>query len=43
MDDQSLLPIFQKINELYQKNKLLIGVLVQKADEKVSVLSLEDY
>lgn len=42
MDMKSLTPIFEKISELYHKNQLMIGILVQKADEKVKVIPLED-
>ncbi len=33
MDSQSLEPIFNKLKELYEKKKLLFGIIVQKADD----------
>ncbi len=33
MDDESLAPIKNRLNELYRSGKLLIGIIVQKANE----------
>ncbi len=33
MDQKSLEPIYEKFRELYNKNSLLAGIVVQKADE----------
>lgn len=38
MDSISLEPIYQKFKELYENNRLLVGIVVQKADE-VKVVS----
>jgi len=33
MDNKSLMPIFEKFKELYKKGQLLVGIVVQMADE----------
>ena len=40
MDQESLKPIYNKLKELNNTNKLLLGVIVQKA-EKMTVMSIE--
>lgn len=40
MDDTSLKPVYDKLNELYYSNRLLLGIVVQKGEE-VLVKSLE--
>lgn len=42
MDRNSLKPIFNKIYELYSKDKLLVGMLVQKLDDKVNIIPVEN-
>ena len=37
MDKSSLEPIYGKIRELYEQNKLLLGIVVQKSDQKVNI------
>jgi len=37
MDNNSLEPIYKKINELYGLNKLLLGIVVQKSDGEVNI------
>jgi len=41
MDTYSLNPIYEKFKELYQKDQLLAGVVVQKADEMNTVSKME--
>ena len=38
MDTKSLLPIYSKLKELYERDKLLLAIVVQKADE-IEVIS----
>ncbi len=40
MDQQSLDPIFKKFRELYKQNRMILGIVIQKAD-KVKINSLE--
>lgn len=40
MDKSSLEPIYGKIRELYKQNKLLLGIVVQKSDQKVNVTAI---
>ena len=40
MDQESLKPIYDMLKGLYNANKLLLGVIVQKA-EKMMVMPLE--
>ena len=37
MDQSSLEPIYGKIRELYEQNKLLLGIVVQKSDQEVNI------
>ena len=42
MDSKTLQPIFNKLQELYNRKKLLLGIIVQRRDDKVDVRSLMD-
>ncbi len=39
MDSKSLEPIYEKMRELYSKNNLLVGIVVQKAD-KINIINI---
>ena len=41
MDRKSLGPILRKLRELYEKDRLLIGIVVQKSDA-ISVTPIEE-
>jgi len=41
MDSNTLIPIYKKLNNLYISDRLLLGIVVQRAD-KVHIKSLED-
>jgi len=40
MDKSSLEPIYGKMKELYDQNKLLIGIVVQKNDHEVAIIPI---
>ena len=40
MDRKSLEPIYDKMKELYKRGKLLAGIVVQRADHKVTIKNL---
>lgn len=42
MDSKTLSPIFEKLKELYNQKRLLLGIIVQRKDESVKVKSLVD-
>ncbi len=40
MDSKSLEPVYEKMKELYEKGKLLVAIVVQRADHKVTIKNL---